>query len=179
MDEMDPEMAAALAASMMDAPAGAVGGSFGGGGVPMMTEASSPAALEALAAVQSAVLGGGEPGEMGALLDQCRDAYETKKWHELTNLLGQAYKLDVWDASAANRASLVQLCALPPPPCFPRRPAAGALLLRRPCPSRRSTMRKRRAKQLVNTQAVSLTVRGGVGTCRTGTTTSSSPSGRR
>ena len=68
MDEMDPEMAAALAASMMDAPAGAVGGSFGGGGLPMMTEASSTAALEALAAVQSAVLAGGEPGEMGALL---------------------------------------------------------------------------------------------------------------
>lgn len=43
------------------------------------------------------------------LLDQCREMYEAKRWHELTNALDSVYSSPVWEASDATRALLLKL----------------------------------------------------------------------
>ena len=43
------------------------------------------------------------------LLDQCREMYESKRWHEMTNHLDGVYASPAWEASDATRTALVTL----------------------------------------------------------------------
>ena len=102
MEDMDPEMAAALAASMMEAPSHTFN-DFGAT-APMMTDESNATALAVLENLKSSL-----DAEIHPLLDACRDSYDGKKWHVVTDDLEKMFASSVWQSNDATRASLVKL----------------------------------------------------------------------